>query len=100
MSSLDFNFLLGMFLFCLGLSGFLFRQNGLIALMCLEIILNGINIILVQLMRIQTSPEAGSLYLFIVLVAAAEAAIGLSLFVCIYRKINSVKLDKLTNLGR
>lgn len=93
MSAIEFHLALGMAVFGIGAIGFLVRRNGLIALMCLELMLNGVNLCLVSYSRSHANPEGSALVLFIVLVAAAEAAIALSLLVALFRKTGSVALD-------
>ncbi len=89
---------LGILLFSLGVLGFLARRSGIIALMSLELMLNGVNLSLIAFSKQHGNPEGSSLFLFIVLVAAAEAAIALSLLVALYRKTGSVWLDDFRNL--
>lgn len=84
---------LGLTIFCLGVLGFLTRRSGIIALMCLELMLNGVNLCLVSFSHFHGNAEGSALVLLIVLVAAAEAAIALSLFVSLYRQMGSVELD-------
>jgi NADH-quinone oxidoreductase subunit K len=84
---------LGISLFSIGVLGFLVRRSGLIALMCLELMLNGVNLCLVAFSRYHGNAEGSVLVLLIVLVAAAEAAIALSLLVSLYRSAGSVELD-------
>lgn len=89
---------LGMLLFGIGCLGFLTRRSGIIALMCVELMLNGVNLCLVSFSSHHQNPEGSSLVLFIVLVAAAEAAIALSLLVALFRKVGTVNLDDLRAL--
>lgn len=89
----QFHIGIGVLLFCIGVTGFLTRRSGLVALMCLELMLNGVNLCLVSFSHLHKNPEGASLVLFIVLVAAAEAAVALSLLVAIFRKMGSVWLD-------
>lgn len=84
---------LGLCLFSIGIVGFVTRRSGLIALMSLELMLNGVNICLVAFARHHNSPEPSALVMFIVLVAAAEAALALALFVALFRQSGSVDLD-------
>ena len=92
-SATQFHVALGILLFVIGVCGFLVRRSGIIALMCLELMLNGVNLTLVTFSRFHQSPEGGALMLFVILVAAAEAAIALSLLVSLYRKLGTVSLD-------
>lgn len=94
----EFYSLLGLLLFSVGVAGFLFKRSGLVALMCVELMLNGVNLCLVAFSRAHGNPEGSSLVLFIVLVAAAEAAIALSIFVTLFRRVGTVSLDDFRGL--
>jgi NADH-quinone oxidoreductase subunit K len=94
----DFHVLLGALLFGVGILGFLVRRSGLIALMCVELMLNGVNLTLVSYSSQSGNPQGSVLILFIILVAAAEAAVALSLLVSLYRKLGTVELDDLRAL--
>lgn len=83
----------GIAIFSLGVLGFLTRRSGITALMCLELMLNGVNLCLVSFGRQHASADSSALVMFIVLVAAAEAAIALALFVALFRQNGSVELD-------
>jgi NADH-quinone oxidoreductase subunit K len=83
----------GLSLFVIGVLGFLARRSALIALMSLELMLNGTNLVLISFSRFHGNPDGGSLFLLIVLVAAAEAAIALSILVSLFRTSGSVDLD-------
>lgn len=89
----QFHVMLGICIFTVGAIGFLCRRSGLVALMCLELMLNGVNLVLVSFSHMHGNPEGSALVLFIVLVAAAEAALGLSLLVVLFRRTGSVYLD-------
>lgn len=84
---------LALCLFSIGVIGFITRRSGLIALMSLELMLNGVNICLVAFARYHNVPDPSALVLLIVLVAAAEAALALALFVSLFRQSASVELD-------
>ncbi len=94
----QFHISLGLALFSIGVVGFLVRRSGLIALMSLELMLNGVNLCLVSFSQMHGNPDGSSLFLFIVLVAAAEAALALSILVALYRKTGSVSLDDFRSL--
>jgi NADH-quinone oxidoreductase subunit K len=97
-SETQFHAAVAILIFCLGIFGFLSRRNGLVALMSLELMLNGVNLLLVTFGKLNGNPDAASLFMFIVLVAAAEAAIALSIFVALSRKHGTVFLDDLRRL--
>jgi len=98
MTVTQFHVALSLILFSIGVVGFLTRRSGLIALMSLELMLNGVNLCLVSFSQMHGNPEGSSLFLFVVLVAAAEAALALSILVALFRKTGSVALDDFRNL--
>ena len=84
-------------LFCIGLFGVLARKNAVAILMGIELMLNAVNVNLVAFWRYRT-PEmmAGQVFAVIVFaVAAAEVAVGLALFISIYRRRNTVVADEI-----
>ncbi len=86
---LEHYLVLSAILFCIGLYGALVKRNTVVILMCIEIMLNAVNITLVAFSR-YLAPEtvvlSGQVFvIFVMVVAAAEAAVGLALIVSIYR---------------
>lgn len=84
-------------LFSIGLFGVLARRNAISILMGIELMLNAVNINLVAFWRYRT-PEtiAGQAFAVMVFaVAAAEVAVGLALFISIYRRRNTIAADEL-----
>jgi NADH-quinone oxidoreductase subunit K len=90
----QFHVALGIVVFSIGVLGFLFRRSGLIVMMSLELMLNGVNLCLIGFAKHHQSPQGSALFLFIILVAAAEAAIALSLLVALHRRLKTVFLDE------
>lgn len=87
--------LLGAMLFSLGAVGFVVRRNALIALMSVELMLNAANLVLVAFNRYHPVDHAGQVFaLFVVAIAAAEAAVGLAIIVSLYRLRRSVRTDE------
>ena len=90
-------------LFCIGLYGALARRNAVAILMGIELMLNAVNINLVAFWR-YTSPDpvndqAGIVFaLFVISLAAAEAAIGLALIIAIYRSRDTVNVEEINLL--
>jgi NADH-quinone oxidoreductase subunit K len=82
-------------LFCIGLYGTLSRRNAIAILMGIELMLNAVNINLVAFWRYLTPDQAtGQVFvLFVLTVAAAEAAVGLALIISVYRNRKSVDVD-------
>lgn len=82
-------------LFSVGLYGVLSRRNAIAILMCIELMLNAVNINLVAFWRYQAPATLnGQVFaLFVFVVAAAEAAVGLALIITLYRRRRSVIVD-------
>jgi NADH-quinone oxidoreductase subunit K len=85
-------------LFSLGVYGVLSRRNAIGILLSIELMLNGVNVMMVAFSRyISTQQElAGQMFaMFIIAVAAAEAAVGLAIIIAIYRQRRTVQVDQL-----
>lgn len=87
-------------LFCLGLYGVLARRNAVAILMAVELMLNAVNINLVAFWRYSTPDQSLGLVwtIFVLTVAAAEAAVGLALIISVYRQRDSVIAEDLDTL--
>jgi NADH-quinone oxidoreductase subunit K len=84
-------------LFCIGLYGVLARKNAIAILMGIELMLNAVNVNLVAFWRYRT-PDSISGQVFAVIVfavAAAEVAVGLALFISIYRRRDTIAADQI-----
>ena len=84
-------------LFCIGLYGVLSRKNAIAVLMGIELMLNAVNLNLVAFWRYIT-PQAliGQVFaIFVIAVAAAEAAVGLAIIIAAYRRRDTVVVDEL-----
>ncbi len=92
--SLEHYLILSAVLFCIGMYGALVKRNAVVILMCIEIMLNAVNIALVAFARYLNPEEVvvtGQIFvIFIMVVAAAEAAIGLAIIAAIYRSRRTV----------
>jgi NADH:ubiquinone oxidoreductase subunit K len=84
-------------LFSVGLFGVLARKNAIAILMGIELMLNAVNVNLVAFWRYRTPADiGGQVFAVIVLaVAAAEVAVGLALFISIYRRRNTIAADQI-----
>jgi NADH-quinone oxidoreductase subunit K len=84
-------------LFCIGLYGALSRRNAVGVLMGVELMLNAVNINLIAFWRyITPSQVTGQAYaIFVLAVAASEAAVGLALIISVYRNRHSVDVEEL-----
>lgn len=88
-------------LFGIGLAGALLRRNAIIVLISIELMLNAANLNFLAFWRYGPNPEAlnGMMFvLFSIGIAAAEAAVGLALIVCVYRHFKSTDLTVLDSL--
>ncbi len=95
MIPLSYSLTLSAILFTLGVVGILVRRNVIVLLMCVEVMLNAVNLTFVALSDHLDSPE-GLLYVFFVMtVAAAEAAIGLAIVVSLWRSRSTVYADEI-----
>jgi NADH:ubiquinone oxidoreductase subunit K len=93
---LEHTLIIGAYLFCIGIYGLITSRNMVRALMSLELMLNGVNVNLVTFSN-YLDPEqlkGQTFALFIIAIAAAEAAIGLAIVLNIYRNRNSVRIDQ------
>jgi NADH-quinone oxidoreductase subunit K len=103
---------LSLILFCIGVAGVLTRRNAIIVFMCIELMLNAVNLLLVAFSKMQyakINSGAGGLFysngidaqlfvFFIMVVAAAEVSVGLAIIVMMYRNIHSVDINFLNRL--
>jgi NADH-quinone oxidoreductase subunit K len=85
-------------IFSVGIGGVLIRRNPLVILLCLELMLNAANLSLVAFARMHGNGDGHIFALIVMVVAAAEVAIGLGLIVAIYRRRLPVDVDALREL--
>ena len=84
-------------LFSVGVAGVIFRRNAIILFMCIELMLNAVNLAFVALSR--AIGIDGQVFVFFVMaVAAAEAAVGLALVISIFRHAETVDMKNFTLL--
>ena len=99
---------LSLALFCISIVGVLTRRNAIIVFMCLELMLNAVNLLLVVFSKMHHLKNAavnvnagadGQIFVFfIMVVAAAEVSVGLAIIVMMYRNIHSVDINFLNRL--
>jgi len=85
-------------LFTIGVIGALTRRNAIIVFMCIELMLNSVNLTFVTLSRFLQSMDGVLFAFFVIAVAAAEAAVGLAIFVMIYRSRETINVDEINIL--
>ena len=100
MVPLTWYLLLAAALFCIGLFGVLARKNAVAVLMGVELMLNAVNINLIAFWRYTGLNQlVGQAFaVFVITVAAAEAAVGVALFISIYRQRNTVDVEALDDM--
>lgn len=99
---------LSLALFVIGIVGVLTRRNAIVIFMCIELMLNAVNLLLVAFSKMHhlagaaTNPNAGieaQLFVFfIMVVAAAEVSVGLAIIVMLFRNTHSVDVNFLNRL--
>src|SRR5512137_2272476 len=82
-------------LFTIGVIGALTRRNAIVVFMCIELMLNAVNISFIALSRFLQSLDGVLFAFFVIAVAAAEAAVGLAIFVIIYRSKETINVDEI-----
>jgi NADH-quinone oxidoreductase subunit K len=85
--------LLSATLFAIGLSGVILRRNMITVLMCVELMLNAVNINLVAFAYRFSSLEGQVFPIFVIAIAAGEAAVGLAIIIQLYRARGTVNVD-------
>lgn len=101
--------ILSLVLFTIGIVGVLVRRNAIIIFMCVELMLNAVNLLLVAFSKmhamstaVKTSPyfasDAQVFVFFIMVVAAAEVSVGLAIIVMMYRNVHTVDVNFLNRL--
>ncbi len=105
---INYYIFLSVALFCIGVAGVLTRRNAIIIFMCIELMLNATNLLLVAFSKMHhavggvTDPNAGInaqiFVFFIMVVAAAEVSVGLAIIAMMYRNTHSVDINFLNRL--
>ena len=85
--------ILAALLFAIGAVGVLVRRNAIIVFMCIELMLNAVNLTLVTFSRINGNLEGQVIAFFVMVVAAAEVVIGLAIILTIFRTRKSASVD-------
>ena len=85
-------------LFAVGLVGVIIRRNMITVLMCIELMLNAVNINLVAFSHRLASLEGQVFTIFVITIAAGEAAVGLAIIIQLYRLRATVNVDEVRTL--
>jgi NADH-quinone oxidoreductase subunit K len=89
---------LSLALFSIGIMGALIRRNAIIIFMCIEMMLNAVNLLLVAFSKLHSDASSQIFVFFNMVVAAAEVSVGLAIIVMMYRKVHSVDINILNRL--
>ena len=81
-------------LFAIGAVGVLLRRNTIIVFACIEMMMNAANILFVGMSDAWNQPDGRVFVFFVVIVAAAEAAVGLGIVMALYRLHGTVDIDR------
>jgi NADH-quinone oxidoreductase subunit K len=85
-------------LFCIGVLGVLYRRNAIIVFMCIELMLNAVNLLMVAFST-QLNDAAGQVFVFFIMaVAAAEVAVGLAILITMFRQTRTTDINVLNRL--
>jgi NADH-quinone oxidoreductase subunit K len=95
---IDFYLWLSAALFTIGVMGVLYRRNAIIIFMCIELMLNAVNLLLVAFSTVLNDPAGQVFVFFIMAVAAAEVAVGLAILVMMYRNTKTIDINILNRL--
>jgi NADH-quinone oxidoreductase subunit K len=85
-------------LFTLGVIGVVVRRNAIVVFMCIELMLNAVNLSFIAMARSLASLDGQIIVLFVMTVAAAEAAVGLAIIINIYRGRETINVDEINLL--
>ena len=92
------NILLAALIFAIGAFGFIWKQDAIGIFLCIELMLNASNLAFVTLAQAWGRPEGIAIFIFIITVAAAEAVIGLALFIKMFHEKETIAADAMTML--
>ncbi|REK37211.1 MAG: NADH-quinone oxidoreductase subunit NuoK [Actinobacteria bacterium] len=86
-------------LFVIGALGMLSRRNALVMFMCIELMLNAVNLTLISAGRAMNDLNGQVATFFILVVAAAEVVVGLAIIVAIFRRRSTASVDELNEMS-
>ena len=90
--------ILSAILFGLGVAGFLFRRNIITVFMCIELMLNGVNLSFIAFSYKLNQNDGHIFSFFVMVVAAAEAAVGLAIILTVFKNRQTLEIDEVSSL--
>ena len=85
-------------LFTIGILGVLIRRNAIIIFMSVELMLNSANLAFITFARMYQSLDGQVFVFFVMTIAAAEAALGLAIVVTLFRNLESINVDEISQM--
>jgi NADH-quinone oxidoreductase subunit K len=85
-------------LFCLGIAGFLFRRNIITVFMSIELMLNAVNLSFITFAYKFKRVDGHIFSFFVMVVAAAEAAVGLAIILTVFKNRQTLEIDEVSSL--
>jgi NADH-quinone oxidoreductase subunit K len=89
---------LSVILFGLGVAGFIVRRNIITIFMCIELMLNAVNLTFIAFSRYLGNLDGQIFVFFVIVVAAAEAAVGLAVIIAVQRNRQTLSIDELDSM--
>ena len=96
---LSWYLILSAILFSLGIAGFLFRKNIITVFMSIELMLNAVNLSFIAFSYARGQIDGHIFTFFVMVVAAAEAAVGLAIILTVYKNRNSLNIDDVNEMS-
>jgi NADH-quinone oxidoreductase subunit K len=95
MITLTHYLVLAALLFTLGVMGVFVRRNAIVIFMCIELMLNAVNLTFIAIARYLHALEGQIFVFFVMTVAAAEVAVGLAIIVVVFRNRETIRVDEI-----
>lgn len=96
--TLEHYLLLASLIFAIGLFGVLIKRNAISLFMCVELMLNAVNLVFIAFSKYRVDFDGHIFAFFVMAVAAAEAAVGLAIIIHMFRMYHSVDVDEASEL--
>jgi NADH-quinone oxidoreductase subunit K len=88
----------GTALFAIGIAGALLKRNALTIFLSIELMMNAVNLLILTYARMRGDAAGQMIVFFVIAIAAAEAAVGLAVFVALFRARETIEVDKVNLL--
>lgn len=98
MTPISYHMALSAILFAIGVTGVLIRRNVIVMFLSVELMLNAVNLAFIGFSRYLGNLDGQLFVFFVIVVAAAEAAVGLAIIIALYRNRNSLNIEDLDSM--